>query len=73
MGKLDYSYLLSMPIQSLTEQKCQSLQKAFESARVNLRELESRSERDLWVSDLDALIVRIRSEVGEEGREQSSS
>ena len=51
----EFSYLLSMPIQSLTEEKAVALTKAAELADHNLKELQARSIEDLWSSDLDKL------------------
>ena len=57
----DYSYLLDMPIQSLTQTRCILLSKQAEEARARLVELESKSPEALWLHDLDKLLPALRA------------
>ena len=57
----DYSYLLDMPIQSLTQTRCVLLSKQAEEARARLVELESKSPEALWLHDLDKLLPALRA------------
>lgn len=55
-GRGDYSYLVDMPIQSLTEGRSVALQQAAEVAKTRLVEMRARSAEDLWRADLTALM-----------------
>ena len=50
-----YSYLLSMPLQSLTADRFSSLQRAGREAQERYEEVRRRSEADMWMLDLDRL------------------
>lgn len=54
--KKAYSYLLDMPIQSLTQERSMSLQKNAERSHNELRMLSEMSERELWLKDLEELM-----------------
>lgn len=54
-AKPDFSYLLEMPIQSLTESRFESLRQQADTAAARLRELETQSAADLWLRDLELL------------------
>jgi DNA topoisomerase-2 len=47
-----YEYLLSMPVSSMTVEKLEKLRKEKERIESDIRELESKTERDLWREDL---------------------
>lgn len=51
----EYSYLLDMPIHSLTEEKAAALDKSADLANQNLKQLQAKSIQDLWAVDLDKL------------------
>jgi len=53
----EYSYLLDMPIHSLTEEKALALTKSAQIADQNLKQLQAKSIQDLWAADLDKLGV----------------
>jgi len=53
-GVSSFSYLLDMPIASLTEERVVALDKAASEAAVRLEKLVKSSEQDLWMRDLDA-------------------
>ena len=53
-GANNFSYLLDMPIASLTEERVVALDRASEEATLRLKKLVQSSERDLWMNDLDA-------------------
>lgn len=57
-GKAAYQYLLDMPIYSLTYEKFQSLQMQTVTLQSSLVELRSKSEKDLWLSDLDIALKK---------------
>lgn len=49
----DYEYLLSMRMDSVTEEKLSKLKEEYESISDKINDLESRSNKDLWNDDLD--------------------
>lgn len=51
----DFDYLLSMPIKSFTAKKIQELQDNFNHQQKEIQKLTSKTEKDLWVSDLEEL------------------
>lgn len=59
--KPDFSYLLDMSIHSLTETKFESLRQQADTAAMRLKELQNQSAADLWLRDLDALEVALKS------------
>ena len=52
----NYNYLTSMPIYTFTQERIDELKKQRENKNAELKELESKSEKDLWVNDLDVLL-----------------
>ena len=52
-----YSYLLDMPIASLTEDRVHALEKSAAESRARLKTLTQSSNRDLWMHDLDAFVA----------------
>ena len=50
-----YAYLLDMPIRSLTDVKGNALLRDAEVTKAKLQSLRSKSEKDLWLADLDIL------------------
>ncbi|KAK3997391.1 putative DNA topoisomerase 2, partial [Cladorrhinum sp. PSN332] len=57
LGARDYDYLLSMPIWSLTNERLEKLKAQIAAKKAEHDELESMSERDLWVKDLDEFVI----------------
>lgn len=47
-----YDYLLNMPIYSLTKERYDELRKKVAEKKSQIKELKSKSERDLWQEDL---------------------
>lgn len=54
-AKYDYSYLLDMPINSLTEERSIRLKQRADEASAELSSLRAKSIKDLWLSDLDKI------------------
>ncbi|KAK0391100.1 hypothetical protein NLU13_0602 [Sarocladium strictum] len=52
-GARDYDYLLSMPLWSLTLERLEKLKQAIANKKQEHDALEKKSEKDLWVDDLD--------------------
>lgn len=52
-----YAYLLDLPIRSLTDVRVAALRRDAEQSRAKLEQLEKKSETDLWLADLETLIV----------------
>ena len=48
----DYEYLLSMRMDSVTEEKLNKLKEEFDSITSKINDLESKSNKDLWNEDL---------------------
>jgi len=53
--KYDYSYLLDMPINSLTSERSHRLKQRADEANAVLTSLRAKSIADLWLSDLDKI------------------
>ena len=51
---VSFNYLLSMPLWSLTHEKVQQLMKEKSACEAEIKELTSKSHKDLWSADLDA-------------------
>lgn len=49
----DFDYLLSMAIWSLTQERLERLKKQIDAKKEQYDELNSKSEKDLWCTDLD--------------------
>lgn len=56
-----YSYLLDLPIRSLTDVRVASLRRDAEESRAKLDQLEKKTEMDLWLADLETFIVTVNS------------
>ncbi|KAI0132281.1 DNA topoisomerase [Xylariales sp. AK1849] len=52
-GARDFDYLLSMPIWSFTQERLDKLKEQIIKKKAEHDELECKSERDLWCTDLD--------------------
>ncbi|KAI1876939.1 uncharacterized protein JN550_001011 [Neoarthrinium moseri] len=52
-GTRDYDYLLSMPIWSFTQERLDRLKDQLIKKKAEHDELEAKSEKDLWCTDLD--------------------
>ena len=48
-----YDYLLDLPIRSLTLTNATKHQNEYESLKQKIKDLESKSEKDLWLNDLE--------------------
>jgi hypothetical protein len=55
-----YSYLLNMPLWSLTLEKVEELKAELAAKEALLTELKATTPQALWMRDLDALEVRER-------------
>jgi len=52
----DYDYLLSMPVWSFTAERLEKLKGMIAAKKAEWNELNAKSEKDLWVEDLDAFM-----------------
>ena len=52
ISKYSYDYLLNMKIKSLTKKKVEELKKLFENKLALYKDLESKTDKDLWRNDL---------------------
>ncbi|KAK9422434.1 putative DNA topoisomerase [Seiridium unicorne] len=52
-GSRDFDYLLSMPIWSFTQERLDRLKEQLIKKKAEYDELEAKSEKDLWCTDLD--------------------
>lgn len=50
-----YDYLLRMPIYSLTKEKIEELKKQLSDTQIKITELKDKTEKDLWITDLENL------------------
>lgn len=48
-----YDYLLRIPIYNLTTDKVEDLEKAYKKAEDNLNEVKAKTEKQMWVEELD--------------------
>ena len=53
--KISYDYLLSMPIYSLTQEKIEELKNQQENKEAEYDELNDKTPKDIWLSELDVL------------------
>lgn len=51
-----YDYLLNMPIINLTEEKINELNNQFENIKKELEELTGKTEKKMWIDDLNKII-----------------
>jgi DNA topoisomerase II len=58
VDKKAFAYLLDLPIQSLTQERSINLTKKAEDAKKKFQDLQSKSEADLWLADLEALKLK---------------
>jgi DNA topoisomerase-2 len=65
INSYSYEYLLNMKIKSLTKKKVEELKKLFESKMGIYNELQSKSEKDLWRSDLNGFLDIYRKRLKE--------
>ena len=49
----DFRYLLDMKIRSFTQQKLEELEKTILSLRMKLEEARKKTEKDMWIDELD--------------------
>ena len=52
-----YDYLLRMPLYSLTKEKLDDLLKNIKSKKDELDGISSKTEKELWLEDLDSLKI----------------
>jgi DNA topoisomerase-2 len=52
-----YNYLVDMPIRTLTKQKLEVLKKDIDNIKSKIKTLKNKSEKDLWIEDLDEFEV----------------
>ena len=52
-GEPDYEYLLSMRMDSVTEEKLNKLKEEFDDINNKITDLESKTNKDLWNEDLE--------------------
>lgn len=62
ISNIDYSYLLEMPIQSLTEARSIALKREAEIAAQKLKHLQAKTELDLWQDDINAIKAQLERE-----------
>ena len=48
-GKMNFDYLLSMPLYSLTKEKIEELQKKISQKQEQIKTLEAMTEADIWL------------------------
>ena len=60
-AKYDYTYLLDMPINSLTKERSIRLKQRADEASAELSSLRAKSIKDLWLSDLDKISQAYRT------------
>ena len=61
----DFSYLLSMPLSSLTREKTEALRRDAEAREADLAAIRNTSAADLWRQDLDKLESMLKREYKE--------
>jgi len=59
-GEADYDYLLGMPLWSLTQERKEDLLKKKGEKKSELRKLKETTKEDMWRSDLDAFMEKLR-------------
>ncbi|PWA59840.1 DNA topoisomerase 2 [Artemisia annua] len=57
--RIGYNYLLSIPVESYSDEKMEELNKEVDEKNFELSELETSSPKDLWLKDLDHLIRKL--------------
>mmetsp|Transcript_3606 Transcript_3606/g.5489 ORF Transcript_3606/g.5489 Transcript_3606/m.5489 type:complete len:1381 (+) Transcript_3606:89-4231(+) len=72
-GTAGYDYLLKMPIFSLTLERVNSLRAELASKNVDLNTLHSKSECDIWLEDLDAILAELDTIDARREREQAEA
>jgi DNA topoisomerase-2 len=58
-----YDYLLRIPIYNLTIDKVEELEKAFKNAEDNLNEVKSKSEKQMWLDELDTFSMEYKKHI----------
>ena len=64
-SKYSYDYLLNMKIKSLTKKKVEELKKLFENKLAVYKDLESKTDKDLWRNDLIKFLEVYRKKIDE--------
>jgi DNA gyrase/topoisomerase IV subunit B/DNA gyrase/topoisomerase IV subunit A len=64
LAKLEkgYNYLNNLSIQSLTKEKVEQFRKQFNKNEEQYKQLENETPEDMWLKDLNALEVKLKSE-----------
>lgn len=66
-SKMNFDYLLSMPLYSLTKDKIEELQKKITEKKEQIKHLEGLTEADIWLQELDAFEEVYRKEMTSKG------
>jgi DNA topoisomerase-2 len=53
MGDEKYDYLLTMPIHNFTHEKIEELQEKINNKESEMKTLDSKSEKQIWIEELD--------------------
>ena len=72
-GANDYDYLLGMAIWSLTQERVEKLQRQIGDKEEEINILISKSDKDLWAEDLDALAVEWQTQIEEEAAREKKA
>ena len=66
-SKMNFDYLLSMPLYSLTKDKIEELQKKITEKKEQIKHLEELTEADIWLQELDTFEEAYRKELNSKG------
>ena len=66
-SKMNFDYLLSMPLYSLTKDKIEELQKKITEKKEQIKHLEGLTEADIWLQELEAFEEVYRKELTSKG------
>ncbi|EMD00619.1 hypothetical protein BAUCODRAFT_144266 [Baudoinia panamericana UAMH 10762] len=69
-GASDYDYLLGMAIWSLTQERVEKLLKQIGDKETEIDALTKKSAKDLWKTDLDALLEEWQKQLEEEAKRE---
>jgi len=64
---MNFDYLLSMPLYSLTKDKIEELQKKITEKKAQIKHLEDMTEADIWMQELDAFEEVYKKELTSKG------
>ena len=66
-SKMNFDYLLSMPLYSLTKDKIEELQKKITTKKEQIKHLEELTEADIWLQELDSFEEAYKKEMNSKG------